>query len=444
MPRVGTDAAAGAGPAALNFRARPSSKLVAYAVTGTLFLTAGLATSRLEASEIGVVFIAAAVIGMALARQPSLGLATRLVDETVLEGTPAVVELDLDSPSGVPWLELSLPTPSGLRPAGGRSRRDAISVARARSRHLEVRLDSQRWGVYRLGPVGAVARDATGFFAYESTVGGQLTLRVFPREETLARAVRPAETQLYSGDEVSNRKADGIEFAGVRQFEPGDQVRRINWPVSTRLGKLHINQLHPERNADVIVFLDSFSDVAGLGDSTLLMAVRAAATIVRHYLRRRDRVGFVGFGGTLRWQVPQMGIRQAYRIIDALLSTDAQLSYAWKGVDVIPAQTLPPKALVIAVTPLLDRRTIEALVELRARGFDLVAVEISPLPFLELARTEEERLAYSLFTMRREAMRFDLWSQDIPVTTWVRGQPLVAALEEMERSRRHGRKLRIS
>ncbi|HEV2413283.1 MAG TPA: DUF58 domain-containing protein, partial [Candidatus Dormibacteraeota bacterium] len=399
---------------------------------------------RVEASEIGVVFLAAAVIGLALARQPSLALRARLVEETVLEGAPATLELSLDSTSGVPWLELVVPATAGLGQVGGRPRRDAITVARERSRHLEVRLASNRWGVYRLGPVAALVRDATGFFAYEASGEEQLTLRVFPREEWIARAIRPAETQLYSGDEVSTRKAEGIEFAGVRPFEPGDQVRRINWPVSTRLQKLHINELHPERNADVIVFLDSFSEVAGGDDSTLVSAVRAAATIVRHYLRRRDRVGLVGFGGTLRWQVPAMGVRQAYRIIDALLSTDAQLSYAWKGVDVIPAQTLPPKALVIALTPLLDRRTTAALIELRARGFDLVVVEVSPMPYLESPRTEEERLAYTLFGMRREAARFDLWSQGIPVTEWVRGQPLVAALEEMERFRRHGRKLRIS
>ena len=428
----------------MRFRTRPSSKLIAYAATGTLFLAAGVALSRVEASEIGVVFIAASVIGLALAREPSLRLTSRLFEDTVLEGAPATVELDLDSATGVPWLELDIPAPEGLAPAGGKVRRGAAQVVRGRPRHLSVRLATARWGVYRLGPTLAVARDATGFFAYEATGGELLTLRVFPREEALARAIRPAETQLYSGDEVSTRKAEGIEFAGVRQFEPGDQVRRINWPVSTRLQKLHINELHPERNADVIVFLDSFSEIGSGGDSTLLMAVRATATIVRHYLRRRDRVGLVGFGGTLRWQVPQMGIRQAYRIIDALLSTDATLSYAWKGVEVIPSQTLPPKALVIAVTPLLDNRTTTALVELRGRGYDLVVVEVSPLPFLEVARTDEERLAYSLFTMRREAARFDLWSQGIPVTTWVREQPLVAALEEMERFRRHGRKLRIS
>jgi uncharacterized protein (DUF58 family) len=221
-------------------------------------------------------------------------------------------------------------------------------------------------------------------------------------------------------------------------------VRRINWPVSTRLQRLHVNVSHPERNADVVIFLDSFSDIGDGRDSTLLMAVRATATVARHYLARRDRVGLVGFGGTVRWQLPGMGIRQVHRILDALLRTDAMFSYAWKDVDVIPPQTLPPKALVVAITPLVDPRTTAALLELRGRGFDLVIVEVSPLPFIDFQRTEEEQLAYRLWLMKRDHMRYQYWSAGIPVTTWTRGQPLVASLQEVERFRRFGRNLRIS
>ena len=120
------------------------------------------------------------------------------------------------------------------------------------------------------------------------------------------------------------------------------------------------------------------------------------------------------------------------------------LSYAWKGIDVIPAQTLPPNALVIAISPLLDERTISALLDLRGRGFDVAVVEVSPLPFLDPPRTEEERLAHRLWLLKREGVRDELGSAGMPVTEWKGDQPLVAALEEVERFRRFGRKLRIS
>ena len=424
--------------------ARRSQKPVAYATIGLVFLCAGVLLSSVEASEIGVVFLVAAAIGLALAQRPSIQVATRLTNEAVLEGDTASIELEVESPNGVPWLELSVPAPAGVRSRNELARRDVLAIGRSGPRRIEVRLTPQRWGIYRIGPVAVSTRDSMGFFAFEAASDEQPVLRVFPREERVAHAIRPAETQLFTGDEVSRQKGEGIEFAGVRQFEPGDPGRRINWSVSTRLQKLHINELHPERNADVVVFLDSFSELGDRENSTLLMAVRATATIARHYLRRRDRVGLVTFGGTVRWQVPSMGVRQAYRIIDALLRTDAMLSYAWKGIGAIPVQTLPAGALVVAVSPLMDKRTRSALLELRGRGFDLVVVEVSPLPFVERPRTEEEMLAFRLWTMRREATRFELWSAGIPVATWTRGEPLVAALEEVDRFRRSGRNLRIS
>ena len=71
--------------------------------------------------------------------------------------------------------------------------------------------------------------------------------------------------------------------------------------------------------------------------------MRAAATLAARYLARRDRVGLVTFGGILRWLEPGGGLVQRYRLVDALLETGVEFSYAWKDVNVIPARTLPPR-----------------------------------------------------------------------------------------------------
>ena len=424
-------------------RVQPSPKLVAYSTIGVLFLLASVLVSRVEAAEIGIAFLAAAVIGLAMARAPRYEMAARIEPDTVVEGDPMTVDITVRAETAVPWISVMVSTPGGLE-RGGRSSMDAFHMDAGDVRKLSVEFVPRRWGIFRVGPVVARGHDSLGFFTYESRLAETSVLRVFPREEDLARAIRPAETQLWSGDEVARHKGDGVEFAGVRPFEPGDRVRRINWAVSTRLRKLHINEVHPERNADVVIFLDSFSDFGDPSGSTLLAAVRATAAVARHYLRHRDRVGLVRFGGSLRWLLPGMGLRQAYRIVDALLSTDSFVSYAWKSVDVIPAQTLPAKALVIAISPLLDERTTSTLLELRGRGFDLVIVEVSPLPFLTPPQSEEERLAYRLWLMKREGMRYEYWKAGVPVAQWQHDVPLVAALQEVEQFRRFGRRLRIS
>ena len=71
----------------------------------------------------------------------------------------------------------------------------------------------------------------------------------------------PLETQVFVGNQVSRARGDGIEFADIREWAPGDRVRSINWRASARRGELWVNQQHPERNTDVVLFLDTFTDV---------------------------------------------------------------------------------------------------------------------------------------------------------------------------------------
>ena len=93
--------------------------------------------------------------------------------------------------------------------------------------------------------------------------------------------------------------------------------------------------------------------------------LRAASSVVAAYLAHRDRVGLIGFGGILRWVRPGTGLRQQYLLIDALLATRTFPSVAWKGITLLPPWVLPPKALVVALSPLEDDRALRALMDLR-------------------------------------------------------------------------------
>jgi uncharacterized protein (DUF58 family) len=205
-----------------------------------------------------------------------------------------------------------------------------------------------------------------------------------------------------------------------------------------------VNESHPERNTDVIVFLDSFTEARGeTGTGTLDMAVRAAATLAGRYLQRKDRVGLVSFGGVLAWLLPATGPVQLYRVVESLIDTEITLSYAWKDVDVIPRRTLPPKALIVAVTPLLDERAVGTLLDLRARGFDLAVIEVSPVPFAEPGRSELEQLAHRIWLMKRRTLRAHYERVGVPVVEWRAGTPLAAPVEEVAAFRRHARHARV-
>jgi uncharacterized protein (DUF58 family) len=415
-------------------------KLGAYAGLTALGLLAALALSRPELVVIAAPFGLALVAGLALSERPAVKAVARLDRERTLEGDEVVLELELAAETSIARLEVVAPLPAGIALVDGPAP-VAVRLAAGERRTLRLVLRSEHWGGYVLGRVHLRAHDPVGLLVYETTVRESLPLRVYPSQEWLRRLVAPLETQVSSGNEVSRRKAEGIEFADVREYQPGDLVRRVNWRVSARRGELWVNESHPERNTDVIVFLDSFVEARRAGTSTLDLAVRAGATLAARYLARRDRVGVVGFGGILRWLLPGTGLAQLYRIVESLIDTEIVLNYAWKDLDIIPRRTLPPQALVLALTPLLDERAVGALLDLRARGFDVAVLEVSPEPFAAEPnpRDEVELLGHRIWRLRREALRSRYRGLGIPLAVWRHDDPLQTALEEVRESRRRAR-----
>jgi uncharacterized protein (DUF58 family) len=413
-----------------------SPRLVAYAAVAAAGLVGALALRRPELAVLAAPFAALLAVGLQLRDEPRVGAWLTLERDRAVEGDELEAEVAVRSETALDRLELALVLPPGVEVVEG-DNPVALRLAGGEERTVELRLRCARWGVHQLGELRVRARDRLGLFSWEAAFDRRRALKVYPRAERLQELVAPLETQVYAGNEVARVKGDGLEFADTRPYVPGDRLRSINWRASARRAELIVNERHPERNTDVILFLDSFAEARRLDESTLDLAVRATATLATRYLDRRDRVGLVTFGGILRWLTPAMGLTQRYRLVDAVLETEVEFSYAWKDVNVIPARTLPPKALVLAVTPLLDARGVGALVDLRARGYDLVVVEVSPVPFVEPGRSELDRLAYRLWLLRREELRSRFERLGVAVARWQDEVPLEAALGEVRSYRRH-------
>jgi uncharacterized protein (DUF58 family) len=207
----------------------------------------------------------------------------------------------------------------------------------------------------------------------------------------------------------------------------------VNWKVTSRRGQLHVNEQHPERNAEVVLFLDTYVDRGPQGATTLDIAVRGGAAIAEHYLAAMDRVGAVGFGGVLRWLYADAGRVQRYRIVDHLIGTATIKTYADKDVTILPTRALPPRALVVALSPLLDTRAVTALVELAHRGYGLVVVDTSPRPLLPPPRTWSRDLAQRLFLVERDALIHRLGEVGVPVVPWAGAGTLDVVLGEVAR-----------
>jgi uncharacterized protein (DUF58 family) len=415
------------------------ARLGAYAALAAAGLVTALAFRRTELAVIAAPFALLVTLGVR-ARPPRLRAWLEVDRERALEGDVLEATLTVRTESAVDRLEIGLALPTGIESEDRNP--VALRLATDEERELTLRLRCVRWSSVELGEVWLRARDRVGLVRFEGSVDRRRPLRIYPSPERLQRLLSPAHTQAATGSEVARLRAEGLEFADTRPFVAGDRVRSINWRATARRGALVVNERHPERNADVVIFLDSFAEARTSDEGTLEQAVRTAATVAGRFLERRDRVGLVSFGGILRWLQPGTGLAQHYRLVDALLETGVEFSYAWKDVDVIPARTLPPRALVVAVTPLLDARSVGALFDLRGRGHDLVVLEISPEPYLEPGTEPGDLAALRLWRLQRAELRARFQRIGAAVATLDDRTTIEAALEEVRAYRRHARLVR--
>jgi uncharacterized protein (DUF58 family) len=285
---------------------------------------------------------------------------------------------------------------------------------------VRFRFSAPRWGKRQAGAAELVLHDR-----WRLTEGRVLialpALDVFPRPGVQQDTVTLSRLPNRLGEHAARVQGEGAEFAGVRDYVPGDRQRQVNWPASTRRGRLMVNMQPAERSQDVALLVDATSDVGEPGTSALDFGLRGACAAARAHLDRRDRVGVIMYQwGGARWLAPSLGRRQVYKIVDAMLQADA----AWsRGSPLarLPRAALPPGALVVAFSPLLDQRFVESLRDLRERGFALIVVDVlnvsPPAPrFGPAGRTDD--LARRLWRMEQDAIRFSLRELGVPVVHW--------------------------
>ena len=390
-------------------------KLVTYVAICSTTIVLALLLGRLELVVLVLPLVTALVSGLALSEPPRIACRLsvrpdRLLEEETLEAT---VELEAEASAD---LDVALTLPAGLRQV--EPARRSLSLTAGAERSLTFRLKALRWGTRRLGPVTVRAWGPGRFVAFDRVLTEQVVVNVYPAVARMRKELVPPRTQVFTGNYVSRASGDGLEFSDVREFVRGDSPRRINWRVSTRRQRLHIDEFHPERNADVVLFLDTFSDVGAPGRSSLDLAVRGAATLAGHYLQRKDRVGLVAFGGLFGWLTTASGRAHMHRLVDYLIGTRATMSYASKEIGYLPQRALPPLALVIAFSPLVDERALRAFVELAGRGHALVVVDTLAEDAVGPGPTAEDRLAHRVWRHLRAAKRFELTSMGVPVVAW--------------------------
>ena len=414
--------------------ARASPTLASWVVLGAAGALAAVVLGEPALAALAAPFAVAAAAGIALAHEPSVRVRASVAPDRLLEGDEAIVTYSVRVEGGAEWLDLRAVLPVGLVAEPGAAAR-VLRIAPGDRRLVDVPVRAARWGGHLAGGARVRATGVVGAVWFTGAAPAEAAVRVLPGIERMRTLVAPARTQAAVGPRRSSARGDGLELAEVRPWVPGDHPRRMHWRATARRGEPYVAARHPERSADVLIFVDTFADIQGEREGALTLAIRAAAGLAEAHLRVRDRVGVVGFGGVLHWLAPGAGVTHALRIADALASSEVVMSYVARDVTVVPPAILPARALVLAITPLLDERGTLALLDVSARGHDLAVLEID-VPAL---RGGGRDAAMRLWALRRAAMRTRLTDLGATTVSWDGERPLESVVGEVMAFRRASR-----
>jgi uncharacterized protein (DUF58 family) len=235
-------------------------------------------------------------------------------------------------------------------------------------------------GRHRFGDLAIRVRGPWGLGARQAALPLTRDVRVFPDLRGLAAA--GAEGPLDPGRNPGRGPLDGREFADLRAYAPGDDVRAIDWKATAKRNQPIVREFEPERNQILWILLDCGRHLAGRlydGRTKLDHAVDASLSLARAAVRRGDQVGILLFGAEVERVVPPgRGSAQLGPIAEALFMARARVEepdYDAAFDALLLRQRR--RALVVLMTDIADPDTSRVVLarasQLRSRHLVLVA-----------------------------------------------------------------------
>ena len=292
------------------------------------------------------------------------------------EGERVTITLNVTATGALPkfFLRVRDRLPRWLR-ATGDGPLLILQLRPGESQAVTYHLEPEKRGIYGLGPVQVVTNDPLGFYAYTQEVPCPGDLLVYP-------SVLPLRQLFLEGGGAWGRenqdegamRGDGLDFHGVREYQTGDDLRRVHWRTTARTGKLAVMEYTQGMTSDVLLVLDlnrdAYADTGEGPESALEYAVKIAAAVAAYLLARGYAVRLLTPG-----QVPLALSRpdEMPRLLEALARVGAAASQTLT--DVLRenmALTAGGKALVF-ITPAGSDAALDPVLEdcraLGARAF---------------------------------------------------------------------------
>jgi uncharacterized protein (DUF58 family) len=378
---------------------RPSPLALAVATCAAAALAAAVFGSRWQLITFAAPFLGVLITAYWQRARPTVWVRSSPARQYLFESEKAQLVVGASSEAVV---TLTILSDDGLD----------VDVADTAVDHQAIEVSASRWGRYAVRAHAEVIA-ASGLWRGTATAD-VADCCVFPIAPPEATSLPRTELPDRLGTHLTRRVGQGVEFAEIRAYVPGDQLRTVNWPVSARRGELHVTERLTDRAADVVVLLDTHAQPLGPATEATDRMARGAVQVVQTALRQGDRAGVVALGNRrTHWLGADMGKTQFYRILDTIL--DAAGGPETGTGTLVPRGAVPAGAIVIAFSTLLETDFAIALIDLRKRGHKVVAVDLLVgTPFTG----EHDPLVDRIWALQRQFMYRDMGTIGVDIVSW--------------------------
>ena len=343
----------------------------------------------------------------------ALRVRRQFVDHAFLgERIPVVLEVSNPSWFPIPWLRLTETMPLDL--AASEQFNRVYSLRPREKVTIDYELHCTRRGYYPLGPLRLVVGDLFGFSDADGRDGAQQFLTVYPRIIPLVRLGLPS--RLPHGTLPASRRIfeDPARLRGVREYQPGDNLRRIHWKASAHSDALLVKQFSPAISLESMVLLNLNTQDYHRQRiySASEWAIVVAASVATYLESMRQAVGLATNGRDpliadnsqqLTLIPPRPGRLHLMKQLEVLarveVAESAQPFMDWAQRSAV---SLSWGTTVLAITPLADEAVCQGFHRLTRAGMNVVLLVTEPYANFGVVRERARRLGLRAYQTATE------------------------------------------
>jgi uncharacterized protein (DUF58 family) len=395
---------------------------------------------------LALIFVRAELVALALPLLVYLAAAIYFAPEKLRLEVERSLNAERLSMGKRPQVKLSLHNQGGileevyledtLEDCSGDEAHRLVSLPAASSLDWEYVLERGR-GEHHFEGLRVIVNDYFDLFTLEDMLPSPARVSIYPQVNRLSRiTLRPRQTRGFAGYIPSRQGGSGTDFFGLREYQPGDSPRRINWRISAQQNEtLYTNEFEQDRIVDIGLILDARLQgypppISSNQPSLFEAAVRAASSLAKSFLDDGNRVSLLIYGDTIERVFPGYGKLQFDRIQRSLARSRTGFNYALENLQHLPTRLFSARSQLVMISPLMADDTI-FYKRLLSQGYEVILV--SPNPVEEEARGIEAdpdlSMAVRLARVERAVLLRAVKKMGARVVDWQIDHPLEQALQ---------------